>query len=537
MKKDMCLIICIAILLVLLCIAPTPVSLEIKNYGSEIYFFNGNTLYVGGSGPGNYSSIQAAIENASEGDTVFVFDNSSPYFENVIINKTINLLGENRETTVIDGNNYKDVIYLDADGVNISGFTLQNDGGDWGDAGIEILSNNNTIFDNIIINNFYGFHLGRASNNKIISNIVTSCVRDAMFVNRFCHNTLLQDNTFSDNMGVLFLSENYDCIITGNTFSNTGYGLTLYSTRTTVIDNSLINCGLMVRTFNNVVKNNTVNGKPLVFLEDKSNIVVDEDCGQIILINSSNITIKNQDISNTSYPVILRYSNNCSIINSKVSDSKYGIYGYCSDDNIIANNTVTGHYYDGIFLFCCNNNFIRDNICSYNDGTVHINGIRLSDCDDNEILNNRCCKNGVGIACYDYSDNNVIEGNSLYDNRIHGIDLKIQSNNNLITRNNITDNYRAIRLEEVAFNRIINNNFLNNEYEIKFNIVYYYRLKLFRAVHLSGNYWGRPRIFPRFFLGDYTLVIYEAPYGGLSIPFRWIFIDWNPAKEPHNIIQ
>ena len=37
-----------------------------------------NISYVGGSGPGNYSKIQDAIENATKGDTVFVFDDSSP---------------------------------------------------------------------------------------------------------------------------------------------------------------------------------------------------------------------------------------------------------------------------------------------------------------------------------------------------------------------------------------------------------------------------------------------------------------------------
>ncbi|MBE3093908.1 MAG: hypothetical protein IMZ52_02670, partial [Actinobacteria bacterium] len=44
----------------------------------------GNWLYVGGSGPGNYSSIQAAINATSSGDTVFVYAASSPYYENVI---------------------------------------------------------------------------------------------------------------------------------------------------------------------------------------------------------------------------------------------------------------------------------------------------------------------------------------------------------------------------------------------------------------------------------------------------------------------
>ncbi|GAH12836.1 unnamed protein product, partial [marine sediment metagenome] len=64
---------------------------------------DGITLYVGGSGAGNYTKIQDAIDDANDGDTVFVFDDSSPYYENVMVDKSISLIGENKETTIIDG--------------------------------------------------------------------------------------------------------------------------------------------------------------------------------------------------------------------------------------------------------------------------------------------------------------------------------------------------------------------------------------------------------------------------------------------------
>ncbi len=63
----------------------------------------GTIFYVGGSGEGNYSRIQDAIKDSSSGDTVFVYDDSSPYLENVVIDKSITLVGEDKTSTVING--------------------------------------------------------------------------------------------------------------------------------------------------------------------------------------------------------------------------------------------------------------------------------------------------------------------------------------------------------------------------------------------------------------------------------------------------
>ena len=61
----------------------------------------GDWLYVGGSGPGNYSKIQDAIDNASDGDTVFVF--SGLYNEGKIkTGKTISLIGQDRSSTIVN---------------------------------------------------------------------------------------------------------------------------------------------------------------------------------------------------------------------------------------------------------------------------------------------------------------------------------------------------------------------------------------------------------------------------------------------------
>ena len=75
---------------------------------------NGNTLYVGGSGEGNYTKIQHAIDDASDGGTVFVYDDSSPYNENLNVDKSINLIGEDRNTTIIN-TSYSYLVIVSAD--------------------------------------------------------------------------------------------------------------------------------------------------------------------------------------------------------------------------------------------------------------------------------------------------------------------------------------------------------------------------------------------------------------------------------------
>ncbi|MCK5260826.1 MAG: right-handed parallel beta-helix repeat-containing protein [Thermoplasmatales archaeon] len=89
---------------------------------SSTVSFDGNTLYVGGSGPNNYTKIQDAIDNASDGDTVFVYNGT--YYENVNIGKTINLVGEDKNTTIINagGNG----VHISIDHVIVERFTITN---------------------------------------------------------------------------------------------------------------------------------------------------------------------------------------------------------------------------------------------------------------------------------------------------------------------------------------------------------------------------------------------------------------------------
>jgi len=208
----------------------------------------GNILYVGGDGPGNYTTIQGAINHASDGDTVFVYNGT--YYENVDIGKSINLIGEDRDITkIISEGGYDYAIYISTDNVNISGFTIK--GGYWENYGIILSdsSNNNTIIGNIILDNYWGIYVSSSNNNTIKNNNLSDNAQD-IILEENCMNNIITGNTLSDtwwcySIGIYFSSNN---TIINNIFSN-GYGC---------------DCGCINLYYSNknVVMNNTITSKP-----------------------------------------------------------------------------------------------------------------------------------------------------------------------------------------------------------------------------------------------------------------------------------
>lgn len=75
--------------------------------------------------PDDYSIIQEAIDAASDGDTIFV--RNGTYYENVVVNKPVLLMGENREGTIVDGNGSA-VFRLQTNNITVTPYSMALEG-------------------------------------------------------------------------------------------------------------------------------------------------------------------------------------------------------------------------------------------------------------------------------------------------------------------------------------------------------------------------------------------------------------------------
>jgi len=260
-----------------------------------------NIISIGGNGTGNYTRIQNAIDNSSNGDTVFVYDDSSPYYENVVVDKSITLKGENKETTVINGSGIDSVIEVSTDHVHIEGFTVTNCLYNSSEAGINIFTDWNTIRNNNIAENqCMGIRLSGSLYN------------------------LIENNTLKDNRGYhISLRESNNNTVQNNTLTQS--------------DNWLHECiGIWLsHSSDNLIENNEITGTRTdgIFLDSSYN-VIRNDVFEIIM---------NHDIISgwCWYGIGLSYSCNNIITGNKILDSVMGIDLSYSSNNIITGNSIS----------------------------------------------------------------------------------------------------------------------------------------------------------------------------------------------------
>jgi len=174
-----------------------------------------NTITV----PDDFSTIQEAINNANEGDTIFV--RNGTYLENVIVNKTVVLYAESREATIVDGKGVGAVFQVEASNAILCNFTIQN--GDYG-----VLVNNTEhvkVSDNCVVAcGFGGWTAGIAA--YFSTDIVIN-------------NNLVLGGNHTATSGIFLASYSTGCKIQANkvSFFNSGIYVHSYSNSNIVSDN------------------------------------------------------------------------------------------------------------------------------------------------------------------------------------------------------------------------------------------------------------------------------------------------------------
>lgn len=280
----------IKILLVTAILLLSSISFVSVSYAGEVIITSGNTLYVGGSGPGNYSSIQDAVDDAVDGDTVFVY--SGIYNETITIDKSINLIGENKDA-IIKGPFQYNEININANEVTFECFTL------YRQVGLKIISSSsisivdlsiNSSLDiryssNVLVKDITYYHLSKINiwnsssitilNNiwdKSISRIISKYTSDSGIFVSNSNNNIIKNNIVMGCPGsVIHLSNSSNNIIEDNTvlcrtncLCDHGLGIELvHSCSNKIINNSIIgnfSNGICIAVYSNYnkIRENTI---------------------------------------------------------------------------------------------------------------------------------------------------------------------------------------------------------------------------------------------------------------------------------------
>ena len=338
---------------------------------------NGDTLFVGGSGPGNYTSIQNAIDNATDGDTVFVYEGTYP--EILLIEKSITLIGNSTESVLVNGTNYTNaLITITADHVTLSNVTVQGKGTAYYPRLHCIhVTGDETILTNLNVQNTdYAITIDGSSHNLLAKNHIHNYLLDGYQLKN-TQNNLICNNTIHGSEGIS-MENSYNNVIRDNYIKGS--------------EKYLSYCIYMRSSTNNLFLNNTI---------------ITTTIGFFIGHNCQNITLQKNNIEINNYVwcgIYLESVNECTLLENTIhgdTTASYGIWFIKTTNTEIHNNTITQAQ----------------------------QGILIDQSTENTLTNNHISENIQGIMMK-RSNHNLIHSNKIYDN-FYGIKLTLSRANTI----------------------------------------------------------------------------------------------------------
>jgi parallel beta-helix repeat protein len=469
--------------IILLFIGTAVIPSTAQNNENATTASRGHWLYVGGSGPGNYTKIQNAIDNASNGDTIIVYSGS--YNEAINLNKQLFLKGiklDGQDFPLINGGNDHTTVTISNDSCSFENFSVRNGPSGFSQKAIYVLSDYNIIKNCTIFNTGLGIYLSSSCGNCISDNEIKDGGPEAIGLYSSCNNSIFNNDLHNHNNDEILFTDNsihnrfyhnyvHQCthnpavviesspynIIEENNISENYEGLVIRSSpNTSVLRNSFVGDGVLFdatlqELYSYSIVDNLVDGKPLRYYVDQNDITVPADTGQVILINCSYFTIRNFTLIGAEHGILLFFSSHNSITDNTIAAGPAAVQLYQSHDNDISRNIINGGR-GGIFLSSSNRNNIFNNTIQ---NQSKLPGIYLVSSTNTKIIDNLVKNCRVGINPESGSENNEIIRNTVSASAWAGIE--VESNNNYVFHNEVSDCSVAGILAEGGRNSIDNN--------------------------------------------------------------------------------
>ena len=270
-----------------------------------------------------------------------------------------------------------------------------------------------------------------------------------------CTHAIIRNNTCVDDWDGVYLSSCTGVIVAGNNCSYDNGGVILSrSVNITLRNNTMWGNGISVTGYtleecnsHDIDTSNTVNGLPILYYKDETDVDVPTgEAGQVILANCTGFLVEGNVFKDATAGVILLFSSDTTVRNNTCVNSVYGIIVWFSNGNRIFNNTVrndalTDYWWGGVALVSSSFNEIVGNICS--DSSTGV--VLFYHSNDNTVADNVLAHNVNGIRLQS-SDRNRITRNAIHDNSMEGAFVvssagNIFWNNTFVRNNGATDTY------------------------------------------------------------------------------------------------
>ena len=537
------------------------------------YTVDGKTLYVGGNGPGNYTSIQDAINAAENGDTIFVYNGI--YEESVYVNKEVNIIGESRERVIIEAWAYGYAFNISSNNVKIRNFNITN--ATWNSAAIVFFNCENCVVENCIIhqNGGDGISFINADKNEIKNCVIFDNLIGISMQNSN-ENEIKSCYIYKNGDGIDIEHGSKNEIMECNVSQNSWVGISInIAPENKIHDCKFSKNGILIsgnlQDFVQQIDNNSIDGKPILYFYGKKIDLRGIDAGEIITVACDNFTIQNCSAGGGDAALEMAFCSDGLIKNCRFHNAYYGLLSYNSTRNIIEGNLITHGKENGIELKGSDKNVIRENEIYGWD----MNAISLTESCNNSVYGNSIHNNGMGILIFSYSHYNNVSYNHVYENQFYGISVQGGSHNiieknviekswqwcgvaivkswskfNVVRENSITKNKYGIHLEGVG-NKIERNNISSNEYgiylsswlsECKRNVISQnnfiengkdagFEVDFLSLNNWNGNYWDKWKIKAPKPIYGFVIIKIGRNFG---LQFPWINFDFNPAMKPYN---